>query len=145
MGILSNIGMDTEGVENECPDAPLTKPKPKQKPSPWLTNDHTESLHRSGPANAMKSAVLAKLKEKVTNETILFQPISMQFCTEKLELCMYKQKKKFGPVSARYKKKLMKESERTATRLQKMKASGVQEGTEEMEEFLSSRDKIKQV
>ena len=40
---------------------------------------------------------------------------------------------------------MTKESTRTGTRIKKMNAQGIYDGSDEMKEFLSSREKIKRV
>merc|ERR1712037_861579 len=148
MEVLSNIGMDTEGIENNCPDEPLLKKKtkPQMKPSPWGEALKEESSggrweHRTMPESAKKSNVLDRMRKAVTKETILFDPLMMNFCSNTLELTRFKQNTKFKVITSKYEKKMAKEATRTATRIKKMKAQGVLDGSDEMKEFLSSTEK----
>jgi hypothetical protein len=152
MEVLSNIGMDTEGIENNCPDEPLLKKKtkPQMKPSPWgesLKEDSSGGpwVHRTMPESAKKSNVLDRMRKAVTKETISFDPLEMNFCCHTLELHRFKQNIKFKNITSKYEKKMAKEATRTAARIKKMKGQGILEGSDEMKEFLSSREKIKKV
>lgn len=155
MEVLSNIGMDTEGIENNCPDEPLLKKKskPQMKPSPWLDEDQKLErgssggpwVHRSMPESAKKSNVLDRMRKAVRKETISFQPIEMSFCCHTIDLHRFKQNIKFKNIASKYEKKMAKESTRTATRIKKMNAQGIVDGSDEMKEFLSSREKIKRI
>ena len=152
MEVLSNIGMDTEGIENNCPDEPLLKKKakPQMKPSPWgegLKEDSSGGpwVHRTMPESAKKSNVLDRMRKAVTKETILFDPFEMNFCCHTLELHRFKQNIKFKNITSKYEKKMAKEATRTAARIKKMKGQGIVDGADEMKEFLSSREKLKKV
>jgi len=155
MEVLSNIGMDTEGIENNCPDEPLLKKKmkPQMKPSPWgddgqnmeKANPGNPWVHRTMPESAKKSNVLDRMRRAVTKDTISFEPIEMSFCGTMIDLHRFKQNIKFKNINSKYEKKIAKEAVRTATRIKKMKAQGIVDGSDEMKEFLSSREKIKKI
>lgn len=133
--MLEHAGMDVDGVENQNPNEPN---KSSKKPSPFPL-----SQPGFGPVVESSKVLDSLISGKMSAELIGFIPIEQDFCKDKLNSLFETQIKKYQNFLKKQSEKMVKEEARTKKRIEKMKKAKVTDA--EMAEFMSSREKIKNI